>query len=72
MREIHRRSLRRISPRPDGSGSALSCARLSSRPDADACGAGGWALYRYDSLFRSARPELADAERAALAALTTA
>lgn len=35
-------------------------------------GAGGWALYRYDSLFRSARPELADAERAALAALTTA
>ena len=44
MREIHRRSLRRISPRPDGSGSALSCARLSSRPDADACGAGGWAL----------------------------
>ena len=35
-------------------------------------GAGGWALYRYDSLFRSAQPELADAERAALAALTTA
>ena len=35
-------------------------------------GAGGWALYRYDSLFRSARPELADAECAALAALTTA
>ena len=35
-------------------------------------GAGGWALYRYDSLFRSARRELADAERAALAALTTA
>ena len=34
--------------------------------------AGGWALYRYDSLFRSAQPELADAERAALAALTTA
>lgn len=34
-------------------------------------GAGGWALYRYDSLFRSAQPELADAERAALAALTT-
>ncbi len=30
-------------------------------------GAGGWALYRYDSLFRSAQPELADAERAALA-----
>ena len=35
-------------------------------------GAGGWALYRYDSLFRSAQPELADAERASLAVLTTA
>ena len=33
-------------------------------------GAGGWALYRYDSLFRPAQPEPAAAERAALAALT--
>ena len=31
-------------------------------------GAGGWVLYRYDSLFRSAEPELAAAERVALAA----
>ena len=33
-------------------------------------GAGGWALYRYDSLFRPAQPEPAAAERAALTALT--
>ena len=33
-------------------------------------GAGGWALYRYDSLFRPAQPEPAAAERAALATLT--
>ena len=33
-------------------------------------GAGGWALYRYDSLFRPAQPEPAAAERSALAALT--
>ena len=33
-------------------------------------GAGGWALYRYDSLFRPAQPEPAAAEWAALAALT--
>ena len=33
-------------------------------------GAGGWALYRYDSLFQPAQPEPAAAERAALAALT--
>lgn len=31
---------------------------------------GGWALYRYDSLFRSALPELAEQERAALGKLT--
>ncbi len=31
---------------------------------------GGWALYRYDSLFRSSVPELAEKEVAALTALT--
>lgn len=31
---------------------------------------GGWALYRYDSLFRSAVPELAEQERTALGKLT--
>ena len=37
--------------------------------DLRALGAGGWALYRYDSLFGPAQPETAAAERTALAAL---
>ena len=37
--------------------------------DLRAFGAGGWALYRYDSLFRAEQPELAAAECAALTAL---
>ena len=37
--------------------------------DLRAQGAGGWALYRYDSLFRSALPELAEQEVTALTEL---
>ena len=40
--------------------------------DLRAEGAGGYALYRYDSLFRSAWPELAQAEQAALTGANTA
>ena len=37
--------------------------------DLRSAGAGGWALYRYGSLFRSDESGLAAAERAALTAL---
>lgn len=47
------------------SGSALA----RQVTDLRSAGAGGWALYRYGSLFRSDESGLAAAERAALTAL---